>query len=214
MIEPTDRELMMFADGEIDDARRDEVAAFVATSEDARLKLKGLQVVGELARRDADRVATAFRADDISARVMARLEAEEGTAATRSSLRSKEVRAGKGDAARPANDNARYIFGLAALAAAAAAALWFWGKGAPPPFVAASDGPQAAVTAVAPEVAPLPPPIASSSVASAADASPANDTPGVEVASVNWGENKPGAVYYVPGNAGGATTTVVWLAAE
>ncbi len=37
--------------------------------------------------------------------------------------------------------------------------------------------------------------------------------PGVEVASVNWGE-KPGAVYYVPGDDDGATTTVVWLAAQ
>jgi len=211
MTAPTDRELMMFSDGELDDARRDEVAAFLASSHDARRKLSGLHAVGELVQRDADRLATAFRADDIAARVMAKIEASEGSG-------PKSVaavgRVPKGDA-RPANDNARYIYGLAAAAAAAAAALWLWGNGAPPPPVGSNEGPRAVITTPAMAEATTAPVPITSTVASATEpARKANETPGVEVASVNWGENQPGAVYYVPGNADGATTTVVWLAAQ
>ena len=235
MSAPTDMELMMFVDGELDEERHREVADYLEGSNDARLKLKAMGIVGEVVRKDADKLATMCRADEIVAGVFAKIDADEASpnatedsarvvplSTARTATASKAARASKssitGKTTTATNDNGRLILGLAALASAAAFVLWMWGNGARPAPLPPSEGPVAQAPTEAPTsvaAAPLPTnegaaPQATASKVEAAD----SGEPGVKVASVNWGENKPGAVYYVPKDTDGSTTTVVWLASE
>lgn len=242
---PTDLELMMFADGELAEPRSSEVARFLASAEgaDGGLKLLGMSIVGDLARDHADRLATIHGADDIAARVLARIE-EDPSAEDSDGRASADhevfvdgvrvVRRASEGAARPAprrsegpglpgekrleerspapaNDNHRFIYGLAAVAAAAAVALGFWGRSAPPDSRVAGREP---IVHEVPSELPVP---ASGEVAvkrpvtsATAPAEAAEDEPSVKVASVNFGTNT-GTIYYVPKDTPG-TTTVVWLA--
>jgi hypothetical protein len=115
MSAPTDIELMMFADGELTGDRREEVASYLEKSKDARLKLKAMDIVGELVRKDADRLATAYRADDIVGRVLAKVDADaapssEEKTATLEKRTSPTTRDAFVPKSAPANDNGRFIY--------------------------------------------------------------------------------------------------------
>jgi hypothetical protein len=121
---------------------------------------------------------------------------------------------------RPANDNTRRIFGLAAAAVAAAAALMIWGRMEPGPGGERSPviAAQTAQTAPNAEV-PAPSVEAPRSVDAqmAEPPRPEGDMEmGVEVAAVDFGAGS-GSIFYVPRDSAGlgaatAMTTVVWLA--
>lgn len=231
MNEPTDLELMMYADGELDPARAAEVARFLGENPGAGAgdKLFGLSVLSAHVQAEADRVATAGRADDIVAGVLAAIRAEQdepAVAKTNGKARVAEVIAladakkAEGSkatpAAAPANDNARLIFGLAGVAAAAAIALGIWGSGANPARAPESVGERVAM--VTDTAAAEPPPVENTTPAqieSNKKAAPSvqDDTPAVAVAAVDFG-TKTGAVYYVPSDSPGSTTTVVWVTDE
>lgn len=250
---PTDLELMMFYDGELDEPRRREVEAFLAVSSEGQLaaegKLLGLAGVGRVLRED---IVTAPRFQvDLTSAIMAGVErerakesssqassaiekaqpkksvepkksAENGDAKAELGRKSKVVplTSPESESARPAaaNDNGRFILGLAGVAAAAAAALFFWGRApesgpvaqstaADTAEVATAASPKPAVT-VAEKAAPLKNPVA----AVLEDERP----PPVEVASVDFGK-RTGAIYYMAGDTKetqGETTTVVWVADE
>jgi len=226
MNDPTDLELMMYADGELDAARAAEVARFLEGSAPAQGKLFGLSVLSLHVEKEADRVATAFSADDIVARVMKAVEAEGASEKKKHAASVVSIGAAKSKSLpAPANDNSRLIFALAGLAAAAAVALGVWGRGAGP--TKASD--DSTVVAASPQASMEPPKAAA--VSGANDASPQmasnknppspvqantpeSSTPAVAVAAVDFG-TKTGAVYYVPSDTPGATaTTVVWVTDE
>lgn len=233
MTEPTDLELMMYADGELDPARAAEVARFLEQRPDdaAGDKLFGLSVVSAHVRTEADRVATAARADDIVANVFAAIRAEqEGSAPAKKNGRARvadvisiadakaaDATKSPARAAAPANDNARLIFGLAGVAAAAAIALGIWGSGANPAKSPVDVGDRVAVaTDVTTETRPEPTTnVASAPIESNKKPKPSvqDDTPAVAVAAVDFG-TKTGAVYYVPSDSPGTTTTVVWVSDE
>lgn len=240
MNEPTDLELMMYADGELDPARAAEVARFLGEhpSAGAGDKLFGLSVLSAHVQAEADRVATAGRADDIVAGVLAAIRAEQDEATrepaagkTNGHARVAEVlalsNAKKATSAKaaptsaPANDNARLIFGLAGVAAAAAIALGIWGNGANPAKAPESVGDRVAMVgetttpepALSPEAGAEKPIAAQIESNKKAKPSVQDDTPAVAVAAVDFG-TKTGAVYYVPSDSPGSTTTVVWVTDE
>lgn len=212
---PSDLELMLFADGELEGERLAEVEAFVARNADARHKLSSLGLVSELVRERA--VASASPADDIADALMAQIAAETGTNGVVHAIAAppREVAAPAQlapvatiapRAVKPANDNARGIFALAAVAIAAAAALMIWGRTADLRPDVASNSPTVQIEARPVVVAP-PAPIKI--------VEPTADTDGehgVEVAAVDFGA-RMGSIFYVPTGsaASNATTTVVWL---
>lgn len=242
---PTDLELMMFHDGELEEPRRREVEAFLAVSSESALaaegKLLGLAGVGRVLRED---IVTAPRFQvDLTSAIMAGVEREsakdqeksessvKGAAKTSELGKPKSEKSGEPKVvplkagikpegtvdAGAANDNGRFILGLAGVAAAAAAALFFWGRAPEAGPVAttaattveapATNTPKPAVT-VAEKAAPLKNPVA----AVLEDERP----PPVEVASVDFGK-RTGAIYYMAGDTKetqGETTTVVWVADE
>ncbi len=122
----------------------------------------------------------------------------------------------------PANDNNRFIYGLAGIAAAAAVALGMWGRNPPSPQ---ATGREPVVREIPSMVAPNPsvamvkrgspdgagPDTPSEAIPGEGDGP--QDEPSVKVASVDFGA-KVGTIYYVPKDTRGATTTVVWLADE
>jgi hypothetical protein len=195
---PSDLELMMFHDGELDEARHREVELYLqgegsgATA--GTSKLAGLGLLSSLVVESQAPVTRAQQkqADSIASLVLAKLDQPTGKPGEKPAAHERPQL--DNDHA-PANDNnGRFIMVLAGLAAAAAAALFVWGRSAPP------DVPSAAVdTAVdAPaEVAPA----------------PVESEPSVEVASVDFSAAS-GAVYYVPSDSAGQTTAVVWLKDE
>jgi len=242
MTPPTDLELMMYFDGELEEPRSSEVRAFLAPSEmgsssGAHGKLGGLSLIATLVRENAH--ASAAQADSIAGDVMKQIDAEQpralkiglakpkpepiGSRVKVPVLVSRALRA----PAAAANDNGRLIFGLSALAAAAAAVLFLWGKNPPAEAPTAATGAGRA-EAVATDM-PVEPTPATSIAAHSADSSgsPATDAPdegalgegpSAEVASVDFG-SRAGALYYVSGDNTGAdgrstTTTVVWLTDE
>lgn len=212
---PSDLELMLFADGELEGERLAEVEAFVARNADARHKLSSLGLVSELVRERA--VASASPADDIADALMAQIAAEAGTNGVIHAIATPPrevpapaklapVAALAPRAAKPANDNARGIFALAAAAIAAAAALMIWGRTADLRPDVASISPTVQIEARPVVVAP-PAPI--KIVEPTADS---DGEHGVEVAAVDFGA-RMGSIFYVPTGsaASNATTTVVWL---
>ncbi len=241
MSAPTDLELMMYYDDELGAERRAEVEAWlVATDGDApsagaalgRAKLAGLEQVSLLMRehtsvttQDVDLVDAIMRGVEQSSSEPA--PAETAPAARPNGASPKVLTSPKpaprkqgGDTletsgAGAANDNGRLIFVLAAVAAVAAAAMFYWG-GRP------SDGPVAARPGAETPVldaAKTTPTTAASvergpAVASTAQAEvDSEESPSVEVASVDFGK-RSGAIYYVAGASQGATTPVVWLSDE
>lgn len=237
---PSDLELMLYFDGELEEPRRAEVAAFVGADLRARSKVAGLRIAAALVQNEPRPLAAA---DDIADLVMARIAANgaQDPAVTPAHdpaalplqpapslvaapvvspaprLAPQPIHA----PARPAaNDNGRrMLVGLVALVAAAAAAFAVWGRGPSGPAastIPATQSPVAALstphsTAVKP--APLTPPSTEPEIDAAAVAPEADGDHGVEVAAVNFGAHM-GSIFYVPSGSIEAkrTTTVVWLA--
>jgi anti-sigma factor RsiW len=216
---PTDLELMLYADGELDEARHRQVEEYVLHDPRCRAKVAALVTAADMVR---DSALASSAADGIADGVMAKiLEGQAGAARVDGVGAARPLAAppsGEPPRARarlqgsPANDNARGIFALTALAVAAAAALMVWGK-------MGVETPTAELTAQAPSALLAPPPAApSASLAAPAkepDAAPSFEgevEPGVEIAAVDFGA-RMGTIFYVPQEAvaSGPTTTVVWL---
>jgi hypothetical protein len=211
---PSDLELMLYADGELEGERVAAVEAFLAREAGPRHKLSSLGLVSGLVRERA--LASASPADGIADALMAQIAAETGTNgvvhATSAPLREiaaprqlAPVATVASRAAKPANDNSRGIFVLAAAAIAAAAALVMWGRAGLQPEVASNL--PTAQTEARPVVVTPPAPVKVIEPAAEAD-----DEHGVEVAAVDFGA-RMGSIFYVPTGsaASNATTTVVWL---
>jgi anti-sigma factor RsiW len=208
---PSDLELMLYADGELDEARLPAVEAYLDRSAVARAKLRALDVGSLLVREQA--LGAASKADGLADAIFAKIQAEATTApespspkeATVHPLPLPRVPLAK---SKPANDGSRTLFTLAAVAFAAAAGLMIWGKVriAPDPQAHLRPMPAHTAPAARPEL-PLPTPVKTADVAVEDD----NDH-GVEVATVNFG-SRMGSIFYVPKGvaASNATTTVVWL---
>jgi hypothetical protein len=209
---PSDLELMLYADGELEGERFAAVEAFLARDAGSRRKLSSLGLVAGLVRERA--IASASPADGIADALMAQIAAEAGTNGVVHAAPAplREVAAPTTPnkvaprGAKPANDNSRGIFALAAAAIAAAAALMLWGRADLHPEVA-SNKPPAVQTEARPIVVTPPAPVKVVEPAAEAD-----DEHGVEVAAVDFGA-RMGSIFYVPTGsaASNATTTVVWL---
>lgn len=196
---PTDLELMLYLDGELEDeARRVAVRAFLDRDRAATGKARGLLSVSALVAEGARR---STGGDGIADAVMAAIAKDASKPAAHAPSKqpkpAPKLDKVPGAPVAPQNDNSKRIFALAAIALAAAAAFAFWGKGA-------DDGPTAGLKPVPVDTTPAiitPPP----------SAPPAPDTPqaashGVEVASVDFGESN-GTIIYASDEA----TTVVWV---
>ena len=208
---PSDLELMLYADGELEEDRIPVVEAFLAREPNARRKLTSLGLVSGLVRERA--VASASPADGIADALMAQIAAETSTNGVGHAIATspREVPAPPkiapvAAAAKPANDNARGIFALAAAAIAAAAALMIWGRAAEVPSDVASNRPTVQTETRPIVVAPP------AMIKVAEPAAEADGEHGVEVAAVDFGA-RVGSIFYVPTGsaASNATTTVVWL---
>lgn len=203
---PTDLELMMCFDGELDDVRSRDILALARTDSGCRTKLQSLRIVSDVLREHTNELR---QADDIASLVMERITNEahpDRSRADSARHHAPAERAAVHD--RPANDNARGIFALAAFAVAAAAGLMIWGRMAPDATPPILPPPVAAVTTEAePAAEPLPP-----SQADTVEPEAEADH-GVEVAAVDFG-TRMGTIFYVPTDADSVqhTTTVVWLA--
>jgi hypothetical protein len=212
---PTDLELMLFHDGELDEPRRSEVASWLEQSSTGRTKLAGLSLGGDLLRDASMQRARDF---DVTAAVMAGIAATNGTAPAEGGAKvirlEPKPKAAPADASKPVSqDGGRLLLPLTALAAAAAAALFFWGK-AEPTGTGTEPVAKTDASEEAPPVQPLPPTPAPSAPSMLGSAPEAEDPePSVQVASVDFG-SRLGAVYYVGDAPSGATTTVVWVTEE
>lgn len=210
---PTDLELMLYVDGELDEARHRQVEEYVLHDPHCRAKVAGLVTAADMIR---DSALASSTADGIADVVMAKIHAEpaaqvakvDGAAGARPLAAPPSGEGASGPArlrGSPANDNARGIFALTAIAVAAAAALMVWGRMDP-------EAPSAALPApTTPEVlAPALPALPSEP--SAAPSAEGEVQPGVEIAAVDFGA-RMGTIFYVPREAvaSGPTTTVVWL---
>ena len=198
---PTQLELMAFADGELDDDRAEEVAAWVAGHpEDARI-VRAIGDVGAVVANVAGRKVGTDVADDVLAAID-RIEAAERNAIIASTpppptSRIRTLRPAPASGPVSARSQRVGRVGAAimavALAAAAAAVVIYRGRA---------------------ERAPLAGPIAS------IEKSPASNVPatsddavhGTDVDAVDFGAHQ-GAIFYVPGQAN-TSTVVVWIAEE
>lgn len=219
---PTDWELMLFHDGELEEPRRSEVATWLEQSQVGRGKLAGLGLGGELLRESALAKASSFDIADVVMKQVGSANAQSAAVqpAKVIELRKAGGRAGQqagvpaGGQDKPAErqDGGRLLLPLTALAAAAAVALFVWGKyGTDETPVARTQ-----TTEQAEPVQPLPSSKTAAPPSSAplfAQASDDESEPSVQVASVDFG-SRTGAVYYVGGASQGATTTVVWVTEE
>lgn len=220
----TDRDLMLYVDGELEGDRLADVHRLATDDSGARHKVAALRLGGEMLRARAEAQFSA--ADSIADAVMGRIAAgdlpeltdADAPPATANGAAGKVVPIGtkaRGAGApseqrpAPANDNSRRIWALTAAAVAAAAAFMIWGKvdtGGPRPTdpIARTHAPVSPQSATAIE-APRPP---------QGVPSPDGDLElGVEIAAVDFG-NGQGSIFYMPAAPGGAgqATAVVWLA--
>ncbi|XXT17664.1 hypothetical protein WME94_46280 [Sorangium sp. So ce429] len=208
---PTDLELMLYVDGELDEARHRQVEEYVLHDPRCRAKVAGLVTAADMIR---DGALASSAADRIADEVMAKIHAAPAAVATSDSgAAARPIAAPSGEMPRaparlrqpPANDNARGIFALTALAVAAAAALMVWGR-------MGVEAPSAALPTPSPAEVLAPPPVAPANEPTAAPSAEGEVEPGVEIAAVDFGA-RMGTIFYVPREAvaSGPTTTVVWL---
>mgnify|MGYP000870218932 CR=1 FL=1 len=225
MSAPTDLELMLFHDGELDEPRRAEVARFLAAdgSAVAQQKLTGLALGGDILRESALERAGAF---DIADAVMASCESATtngGAAApdaqsnvvdirARAAQKSAEKATKDVEKTSERQDGGRILLPLTALAAAAAVVLFLWGKSGSDAEVAKTQ-PTEQVQEPVKDLPPAPTAVPSPSNTEMLGSTQEDAQPSVQVASVDFG-SRTGAVYYVAGAAEGATTTVVWVTEE
>jgi anti-sigma factor RsiW len=208
---PTDLELMLYVDGELDEARHRQVEAYMFHDPSSRAKVAGLDIVAGVLREGA---LLRSLADGIADAVMVNIErgpadgvGGENDAAPRA-LPTSALAAQQGTwgpfRRRPANDNTRRVVALAAIAVAAAAVMMIWGR------MEAEPAPSASTTTAPTEVVATPSsPALDPAVAASSDG---EDEHGVEVAAVDFGAHM-GTIFYVPQGSAGSSpmTTVVWL---
>ncbi|HVK64888.1 MAG TPA: hypothetical protein VM694_10450 [Polyangium sp.] len=223
---PTDLELMLYVDGELEGDRLREVRQALSRDSTLRNKVAALSLSAAAVRENAESAVAIDLTDGIMARIAAdksptRDARDAAPAPLDAPLERKDaevkplLRPGLDKTAAkstPSNDNSRGIFALAAIAVAAAAGLMIWGR-----MDVGTPHPQGAPVAVVTTPAELPATPASTT----AEAARAADTesqdgdaePGVAVAAVDFG-TKIGTIFYVPAEAATSnhTTTVVWLA--
>ena len=196
---PTDLELMLYADGELEGERLSAVEAWLGTpaGRPGQRKIAALHLGADVVREHA--LAASAGASGIADAVMDLIEREPSTPST-PSTRSTPPAPRKVAAA---NDNARGFYLVVAVLVAAAAAVLLWSRppGAPMP------APVARLTAGAPS-APSARELGGDP--SVQDTSPLDVEHGVEVSAVDFG-SRTGAVMYVPNETPGSSTTVVWL---
>jgi hypothetical protein len=196
---PTDLELMLYADGELDEARIVVVEAWLAADRGARSKLAALDLVGSVLRERAHEPPAIDVADAVMARIAAAPAKPE-----RPDL-----------AARAANDNARIFYALAAVVMGVAAAFLLWTRspthhGPVARNAAAHHAGARHADAHNPGSVPEVPGTEPDSV----DIVEPEPEHGVEVSAVHFGSAN-GAVFYVPsGGPASSTTAVVWLSDE
>lgn len=214
---PSDLELMLYVDGELEDDRLEEVRHAIERDDGLRKKVAALGLSSAIVRE------TALARDlDLTDAIMSKIAADAGSSRDARDV-SPEVTPPERPMAEvkpllrktpgapktgPSNDNARGIFALAAVAVAAAAALMVWGRmdtGVPRP----QSAPVAMVEAT--EAAP-PAPAPAPEPHEQAAAQEGDAEVGVEVAAVDFG-SRIGTIFYVPTEAATSnhTTTVVWL---
>jgi hypothetical protein len=207
-----DRELMRYLDGDLDEAPRLEMERALESDPDARAKLAGMALAGDLLREQVD---ADDRGDSIVDAVMAKLDATDA-GATKEAEKASEVAAEVAPdvvpfrkmPAKPANDNARTIWAVTGLAAAAAAALFFWGKTEPDRDLAVAPPP--ATQQAEPPVAPPPEEAhASAEAREQADAEEAEEDR-IEVAAVDFGD-RSGSVFYTSAGSRTGSSAVVWV---
>jgi len=191
---------MQLADGELDVAREDELTKEL--SDDARDKLAALALTGELIAEEAHEDT---RADGLAELIMAKIERDELPELEARDLPKFKMSVPSG---APANDNARRIFVLAAMAAAVAAGLMVWGRADPGTEVATQRREPTPMAA-----SPSPSPSQVAALEPVVDDSVPVGEPGVEVAAVDFGESS-GAVFYIDGAPNEPRTTVVWVTDE
>lgn len=213
---PTDVELMEYFDGELAEPRLSEVRDFVQRDAAAQAKMTGLDAVSRLVQARAETSSASFGDFDLASSVLARAEREASSdpppsRSIHSARPRKSVGAPAPAATKPANDNATRIYFLAGLAAVAAVVFLWWGRSAPDQALEATNTAEPAgstlvevATTVTAEDRTAPPVVA--------EADPPDQT-GVEVASVDFGR-RSGAIFHVPTDVRGATTTVLWLSDE
>jgi len=204
VIEPTDLELMLFADGELEARRRAEVEAWIARDARARAKLSSLHVVAEAVRESASGAPSPSVADG----VMHLVSMGETPPRTLASVEPSRP---------PRRTVKRAMVAVTALAAAAVVLASLGERGvAPPVAMGKRHGSDAAATSVpqtAPVVAMGDPPGVSQAPPGEARQDPSREH-GVEVWSVEFG-SRSGAVFYVPSDTSPTdTTTVVWLSQD
>jgi anti-sigma factor RsiW len=188
MNRPTDMELMLFADGELDAERAAAVAAWVEHHDEARSKITAMHMLSGIVRHEAE--AKSAGAIDLVDAIMAEVAKEPAKPPKRSAeLRWPAAR--RTSLPRSRGVRAFSAFGAAVLAAAAALLLWTRHE-VPAPHARA---------------------VASGSASPAASADGAHEH-GVEVWSVDFG-SQSGAVFYVPSEGSeSGTTTVVWVSED
>ncbi|NUO49190.1 MAG: hypothetical protein HOV80_10080 [Polyangiaceae bacterium] len=212
MSAPTDMELMLFHDGELEEPRRAEVAAWLEQSDVGRAKVAGVALGGALLREGALARAASF---DITDAVMAATKRENGKAETPDATGAKVIPiksktpATSAPAEGTGKDGGRLLLPLTALAAAAAAALFLWGRTEPKQVEVAKTEP----TETATSVQPLPPTPAPAPTDLEPFAKADIEDLGVQVASVNFG-SRNGSVFIVGDESQGPTTAVVWVTEE
>jgi anti-sigma factor RsiW len=191
---PTDLELMLYADGELDADRIAAVEACLERDAAARAKLAALDLVSGMVRERADGHAAFAVADAVMARIAAEPPAPGPSVV--GLLGPAQTGGVAGKVPRPAsNDNARGLYLVAAFVVAAAAVVMLWR--AP---LRGGHGPLGRGV-VEDEMAATSP--------SEAAKHEGEMEHGVEVSSVDFGSAN-GAIFYVPTGAS-STTTVVWL---
>jgi anti-sigma factor RsiW len=205
---PSDLELMLYTDGELDAGRRAEVEAYLARSAAASSKLAALGMASSIVRDVA--LSAGAKADGIADAVMAQIASEsslrvEPPAPSTKAAPDRAIGRLPERRGKPANDNSRGIFMLAAFAVAAAAGLMLWSRADPQAPTHANEARESATQ----EAAPLAPNTPAELPSQKTDK---DDDLAVEVAAVDFGA-LTGTIFYVPTGAAAsnATTTVVWL---
>lgn len=184
MSRPTQLELMAFFDGELDEARAEEVAAYLAENEDAAEMVAQLADLGDHVRAASSTQAPGV---DIADDVMAAIDRVEAAARNAASMPPPPVR--RTSLAPPKKRPSRLAPAAMGVMLALAAAVAFWWRTEVP---AVTSGQIASLHLPVPEV-------------------PADDDrhDGAEIDAVDFGGNA-GAIFYVAGPSETATA-VVWI---
>ncbi|MBI5531370.1 MAG: hypothetical protein HY898_01555 [Deltaproteobacteria bacterium] len=185
---PSAMELMLYADGELDQSRAAEVEAWLAGSAEGRAVVATFGELGAIVRGHADETAQQAGADRIADEVMARID-------------EAPVSEGRVVRLQPSQPHASWVgYAMTGLAAAAAVAFVMWRLAGSNVSQLSSTQPTARPSQADPGLVVASAPIPASD--------PEDREPGVSVDAIEFGAHT-GTIFYVPNDTG--TTTVVWL---